>query len=435
MSAKSSVTLEAVCLFQKGKIARELQYPEFEAILDGFIPVPEYKSASAKCVYLWIDSNLHVVGAVFFLLPFDGEGIVDRRWNIPLQALLEQAAKGPDLGAGPIRLACHSQCPIDWHKSGLWDPEMAPGNNQFVMLRKAVKANRLGLIFREKSLEKRQEAEDQTPQVNELRNRVARLLKEQRLRIATLQGRHQDRIAALQQEHQQRIELYQEQLAKLQGANRDLEGRNEALKENLETQVNKIQGIHEYFSHKLKAARQDESDQLRELQEQFAIEMEARVQAATAALQEKLDMREVELFYRHEQEGNLRDEVSRLRQENQRLLDHTGDQVLERLIKAGISFVAFHPGVGHITIPQGDMGSYLDNPTAYAAHKCNVSPALYGQWLAHHQNPRCQAPNADGSICGRELEPLDHPRDFHHGESDRCDEHRELPGQKMAAGH
>jgi hypothetical protein len=62
--------LEAVFLFQEEQISRELLYPEFEAILDGFIPVPDFANASAKAVYVQIDHSLCVTGAVFFFVGF-----------------------------------------------------------------------------------------------------------------------------------------------------------------------------------------------------------------------------------------------------------------------------------------------------------------------------------------------------------------------------
>jgi len=148
MTLAGTETLEAVVLFSEDVITRELLYPEFEAILDGFIPVPDFKGASAKAVYLVVNSNLCITAAVFFLLDFDGKGMVDRRWNIPLQQLAEASGKGPDMGAGPIRLACFSQCAIGWHQKKLWDPLMDPAKSSFVQLKKSVSGNRMGLIFR-----------------------------------------------------------------------------------------------------------------------------------------------------------------------------------------------------------------------------------------------------------------------------------------------
>jgi hypothetical protein len=76
MTLPGTETLEAVVFFSEDVISRELLYPEFEAILDGFIPVPDFKGTSAKAVYLVVNSNLCVTAAVFFLLDFDGKGMV-----------------------------------------------------------------------------------------------------------------------------------------------------------------------------------------------------------------------------------------------------------------------------------------------------------------------------------------------------------------------
>src|SRR5690606_15573184 len=180
-------------------------YSEFEAILDGFIPVPDYAGSLAKAVYLRINSRLCITAAVFFVLKFDGKGMIDRRWNVPLQQLAASAARGPDLGAGPIRLACFSQCPIEWQRKNLWDPQMQPGCNSFVLMRKALKQNRLQLAFKTRPAEPAQEklvaeARQQEQQLQRqnlqrtlhqhysqaLRDRLAHIIKEQRLRIATL---------------------------------------------------------------------------------------------------------------------------------------------------------------------------------------------------------------------------------------------------------
>src|SRR4051812_8086725 len=106
MTFESSEIVEAVVLFAGDRVSREMLYPEFEAILDGFVPVPDYKGSAAKAVYLTINPQLKITSAVFFLLDFDEKGMVDRRWNIPLRQLAQISGKGPDLGVGPIRLAC-----------------------------------------------------------------------------------------------------------------------------------------------------------------------------------------------------------------------------------------------------------------------------------------------------------------------------------------
>lgn len=442
MQLHSPEQQEAVFLFQGDFIAREMLYTEFEAILDGFVPVTEYAGGLAKAVYVQVNPGLTISAAVFFILEFDEQGMIDRRWNVPLQQLIAAAARGPDLGAGPIRLACFSQCPIEWQRKNLWDPQMQPGCNSFVLMRKAIKENRLRLAFKTPALtapqpSPKQEQHNLQKALHQrysqaLRDRVAQVIKEQRLRIATLVNLQKSKVATLQQEHQRRLEYYQEQLHAQQEKNSQFEERIEELKENLLLQEQKAAGIREYFTHKLQVAQNDENEQLQILQESFASELEARVGMATAELQEMLDMREVELFYRHQQENNLKEEIAHLRQKNQELVNQGGNQLLSKLNKAGINFVVFHPGAGHLTLALDDVARYLENPPAFAAASCGVSEQLYLAWLAHNNQPLCMATNTHGEACGKTVMRVATPGEFHEGESDRCAEHQVLGQPRMA---
>lgn len=444
MATSISEHTEAVYLFSGDKLAREMLYPEFEAVLDGFVPVPEYANSTAKAVYLTISPQLTISAVVFFVIDFDAKGMADRRWNLPLQQLIQQASGGPDLGGGPIRLVCFSQCPVAWQQKHLWDPQMEPGRNSFVLLRKAVARNRLGLVRSEpepapeKEPEIAPQAAQQLKKVlhehysQEMRDRLARMLKEQRLRITTLANQQTRKIDKLNREHQQRLQAYRDKVKQLQAQNGELTQRLETLKENFDAQVQKIEGMREYFSHKLKAAHADEHLQLQTLQENYDLELAARVHSATSELEERLEMREMELFYRHQQENNLKEEISRLRLENQTLLEQGGGQLLERLDRAGISFVAFHAGVGQLTVPPGEMAAYLDDPDTFAARALGVEPELYKGWLAQGRHPHCTAVDAQGNLCGQELPKVARPSDFHPGESDRCPVHQTLMTQRLA---
>ncbi|WP_347331292.1 hypothetical protein [Marinimicrobium locisalis] len=444
MATPISEHTEAVYLFSGDKLAREMLYPEFEAVLDGFVPVPEYANRTAKAAYLTISPQLTISAAVFFVIEFDARGLADRRWNLPLQQLIQQAGQGPDLGGGPIRLVCFSQCPVAWQQKNLWDPQMEPGRNSFVLLRKAVARNRLGLVRTESEPAPKKEPDIAPKAARQLkkvlhehysqamRDRVARLLKEQRLRITTLANQQARKIDKLNREHQQRLQAYRNKVRQLQAQNSELTQRLETLKANFDAQVQKIEGMRDYFSHKLKAAHTDEHHQLQALRENYEMELAARVQGATSELEERLEMREMELFYRHQQENNLKEEVSRLRQENQTLLEQGGGQLLERLDKTGISFVAFHAGVGQLTVPPDEMAAYLDDPETFAARALGVEPELYKGWLKHSRNPQCMARDAHGHLCARAVPTVARPSDFHPGESDRCPAHQTLVAQRLA---
>lgn len=450
MTLESTDSVEAVVLFAGDAISRELLYPEFEAILDGFVPVPDFKGSSAKAVYLVINANLHITAAVFFLLDFDDRGMVDRRWNIPLQQLAEVSGKGPDMGSGPIRLACYSQCAIGWHQKKLWDPQMDPAKSSFAQLKKSVQNNRMGVIFRKPAQQQlaavpvaaASQAQEQNTLVlqqkmhehysQELRNQTANLIKEQRLRIATLHSKQQENTQKLQHEHQQRLQAYQEKIKELKTLNVDLELRNRSLKESFDVQASKVEGMREYFSHKLKAAQNDENSQIQALQENFSVELALKLQTATAELREMLDMREVELFYRHQNETALKEEIVKIKQDYQELLNNSGEQVLTRLDKAGVNFVVYHPGAGQFTIPLADLSHYIENPTAYVAKNSGVGERLYSTWFEHYQNPSCKGLDGNGHVCGKPLVRIGSPIEFHEGESDRC-EHHQLISYKLVS--
>ena len=135
----SALSYQAVFFFKDSKLTKELHFNEFEGIIDGSVTLLSFASQSAKAVYLEITPQLVVKAAVFFTLSFNEQGVADTRWSIPLEQLASNSAKGPDMGCGPITLACRSQCFINWHQPKLWDPEMTAGTNHFVIIKKAVK--------------------------------------------------------------------------------------------------------------------------------------------------------------------------------------------------------------------------------------------------------------------------------------------------------
>src|SRR5690625_6365580 len=104
MSQETSPQNEAVFLFSGDAIDREMLYPEFEAILDGFVPMPENAGGTAKAVYVHIDGELRITAAVFFLLNFDPSGRADPHWNVTLEQVLAMAVMGQELRAGPTSL-------------------------------------------------------------------------------------------------------------------------------------------------------------------------------------------------------------------------------------------------------------------------------------------------------------------------------------------
>src|SRR5690554_6367697 len=98
--------------------------------------------------------------------------------------------------------------------------------------------------------------------------------------------------------------------------------------------------------------------------------------AETVLLREQLERKERELELR---EGRL----AALEQENQELrnCEVPQDSLLEQLRNQVVFLVAYHPGVGHITLPYDDIETYFANPQAYAADQCGMNEAAYREWL------------------------------------------------------
>lgn len=431
----------------EGLLSKEMHYPEFEAVLDGYVPSVEWKNRTAKAVFVEVDSKLRVRTALFFTVGFNEKGEVESRWNLPLEQMVNNAQRGPDLGAGPIRLVCASQCPIKFFQEFLWDPDLRAGHNQLQIIRKAVERNKLSIQFRENPeaehisqsqsgnlnaelLEKRISQELRKEYAKEFRDHMAQMLKDQRLRTSTMMNDSQKTISAIKVEHGNRIEEYRAIIEEKNQIIEDERNRNLALKETIDGQAKKIEGLREYFEHKLEKVEGQGADYVNALRDNYVAETEAKIEAATTELKEMLQMRDVELMYRNEQEAQLRDEIARLRMEHQGLFGSSENELMGKLTSKGISFVTYQPGAGHITIPVADMGEYLDNPAAYAAKQCGVQEIHYKAWLAHYQAPVCNDCDSAGNLCGENIPRIDNPADFHSGDQDRCQAHKEIRSAK-----
>ncbi|HET8710024.1 MAG TPA: hypothetical protein VFM32_01515 [Spongiibacteraceae bacterium] len=453
------VVHHAVVFFDDNALVKEMLQVEFEAVLDQVVGLPEFAGREICACFLRINQRLQIIGTVFFLVDFDARGYVNRSWNVPLEHLLENAGRGPDLGGGRIRLACRSQCSVPWHARQLWDPVLEGESNSLLQMKQAVQRNRLGLAVevpeitdvahppvldavtdgalsrptksQKNTSSKKARQQSQTPgdsgeRINQILQqeylgKLTALKEEQQLQIATLKSAAQQQIDQLHQHYQIQLSQMREMTESTQRMLAEEKRRSLKLKEKLATQTAEFQSAREQLLSDF--AEQQEVEQrhsIDQLQQQFEVELKARVDQASAELKEMLDMREVELFYREEQLGTLREEVARLRSERERLIGQGADRLLEHLVENGVAFVAYQPGVDAMTIPVADIPRYLESPLAYVAAKCTVSVAQYQLWLSHHELPVCTARDKDGNICGELLPKVERPGAFLPGSSDRC---------------
>lgn len=438
-------TVEAVLFFNDGGVCKEMLYPEFEAVLDGMVSMPEFADQQMRVVYVLINTRLQIRAAVFFFLDFNEDGSADSGWNIPLRNLAERTGRGPDLGAGPIRLACRSQCPVSWYQMHLWDPELTQGQNHLVMLRDRIKRNQLGLLVEEDTpqavpaerlqmvAEDAWYAADSATQTSirraetleqEQRLKAAQLIKQQRLRIASLEQQREADISRLRELAVQQQAKLLDEIAQLRQELLKQEGFVEQLQVQLHEQAEGFQKNREEMSRQLRALEQNGRAEADAARAQFDEELRRQIAAAVAEYKEQVSIRDVELAYRNELDSQLQDEIEQLRARCETLAEQSGDRVLERLCALGVAFMAYHPGAGHLTIPLADITRYRHNPLAYAAAKCAVSEEQYKQWVEHYQQPVCIATLSSGERCNMPLDKVETPARFVLGESNCCARHR-----------
>ncbi len=87
-------------------------------------------------------------------------------------------------------------------------------------------------------------------------------------------------------------------------------------------------------------------------------------------------------------------------------------------------FVVYPPGAGHLTIPLQDIAVYQDNPLSYAAAKCFVGEEQYRHWMAHYQQPTCEAELPAGGRCAMPIDRIDTTGRFTLSESNCCTRHK-----------
>lgn len=401
----------AVFFMDGGQVARQMRASEFGAFLDGYVGLSDLAETDVRAVLVYLSGELRVTALVFFRIWFDEEGRADVHWNVPIEDLAMRGAKGPDLGSGPIRLVCRSQCPDPRYAQDLWDPDMTPGNNHFHAIRKAVEANSLRFIPIEPARDEDIPVLNATPAGQDAseaadaahRVRLAQLIREQRLRIKTLQSVHRDSLAEIQREHRLEIQGLRTELSDLEQKYERQRLSNEQLKQRLAERNEQYLSMQEQLS--------SGAEDLRE---------EANTGAELVLLREQFEHRQRELEFRDERISMLERELDELRQK-----EPAESTIMEELRKQSVFLVGYHPGIGHITLPFEDIETYFINPVAYAAERCGLNEPAYREWLEHYENPECRHAGEDGKPCGEPVMRISQPGEFRPGIHDRCEKHQD----------
>lgn len=419
----------AAVFFMDGKeVARQMLFSEFEALLDGYVGLSDMADTEARAVYVVLDKSLGIQSLVFFLIYFDEDGRADSSWNIPIERLASISGKGPDLGAGTIRLACRSQCSINWHQKELWDPDMNPASSHFAAIKKAVQQNRLK--FKKESVQSIPVLSPGSDEVelpvlgnvdDAQRSRLAQQIRDQRLRIRTLTSTSEDALEEQARQHRNDVQMYKSKLQKAAQTIEQLKVRNEQLQGKLFQRNEQVMSLQDRVT--------DQSTHVHDLEqrlkhakgmEKSEIERQ-KLQAELLLVREQLDRREVELLYRDEKEEQLKAELEDAKAAATGVAEKS---LLEKLKALDVVFVSYHPGAGHVTVPFADVHRYASNPISYVAAKCLVTEEVYKRWLEHQEHPVCSARDEEGGICGETVSKVSNPGDFEPGVSDRCPQHQ-----------
>ncbi|GAA5117012.1 hypothetical protein [Alloalcanivorax gelatiniphagus] len=431
--AGSSVTSEAILFFDQEGIGKSMLFSDFEAILDGMVGMPEYAGQERRGAYCLVNGRLKVKAMVLFLIDFDEDGMADHTWNVPLRHLAEHGGPGPDMGAGPIRLACRSQCPVAWHQDQLWDPSMKPGANDFVAARDLLRRRgaKMGLEVDEDlppagevpTLEAVATVKPPREEGDPERVRLARTIKELRLRIHTLETSQREEMAQLRYARQQKEEILSAQLDKVLMQFKTLKSQNAALREQNGSLKAQVEALN--LSLEERAGRDaEQGSELERLTEQYRLSLEQRLEEERARLADEIHSREMDVLNRDDVINQLRAEISELKRDHLKEAHSGARKMLEKLEDLGLSFIAFHPGAGHLSVGAGQIADYMNNPQAFAARKCLVTEDHYRAWLAHYENPVCQVSvGPDQKPCGKRVIRVDVPNQFKPGVSD-CNSNR-----------
>lgn len=439
--AASSVTSEAIVFFDQNGVSKSMLYSDFEAILDGMVGVPEFAGHEIRGAYCLVNGQLRAKAMVLFLIDFTEDGMADTTWNMPLRHLADHGGPGPDMGAGPIRLACRSQCPVAWHQDQLWDPTMKPGANDFVAVRDLLRqrGRKMGLEVDEDlppaapaspppmevPLIRPDTGEDAPARGADERERVrlARTIKELRLRIQTLETGHKEEMARLRYAQQQKEEILSAQLEKVLMQFQTLKAQNAALREQNQSLKAQTEALNRGLEEQ---ARRDRSqgDEMERLTEQYRLATEQRLEEERARMADELHSKEMEILNRDELILQLREDQAALKRDQLKVANSGAEKMLEKLEDLGLSFIAFHPGAGHISVGSDQISDYMNNPVAFAARKCLVTEEHYRAWLKHYENPVCQVGvGPDQQPCGKRVIRVDAPNQFKPGVSD-CNSNR-----------
>lgn len=552
MSKRESLADVVYFIDENDGVIREMMYADFEALVDGLIAMHEFADSVQRAAFVKINAKHRIVACVLFRMPFDAEGHATPQWNLPVDQLCSSAGKGPNMGAGPIKLSTAVQCSVPWHQAKLWDPQEVP--NLFYWLRDAAAENQLGIDFdllqdeascnlndygseeyseyqgpgqsfiqsQDSPFQRNEEqppppysgagmgypppqgypphhptmqsvygydparvppgyyppvmpgqppmhpaaaghmapqqqpplhphhhapapapAERKQPNLSaELKKmkehfekkeqvyqrKLKQLVQKHKQEMQQNNTQHEARFLNVSKEYEQSMEEVSGELNRLRMKLENLLSQKDSLEDICAAQKDQIKGLTGKLEDFRRRAQDRERESTEALTQKYETNFERTLSEMEHEYEEKLREKDAEIVYRQEVVKHLRKDITNMRRDKLRLVNSGGDKFLEQLDALGISFIAYHAGAGHLSIPLADMPLYMENPVAYAASRCLVSEENYREWLDHNENPVCQyvVDKSTNAVCGCTVRKADTPSSFQPGITNRCDKHQSL---------
>ena len=389
---------EAVFILHQHDVVASYWLADFEQRVRRQSSLASIASDKLLAAYVQIGNHRCAEAIVLFEIPLQRDssevGVPVSDWYMPLRRLADSAGRGPNMGAGRIKLACQTQCSISWHADSLWEPV----TSDFMAIRKALRDNRLAAAAT--TAQSAEKTVDPVSAVERVSGTSASSL---------LAQKHTDpEVEELKRTLRNEVEAYRNQLAQLQHEIERQRGMNEKL--NRQTQASMAHGHH------------DDVEQLRQLHCQQVADLEQQIEQLKSELELALHNSTTDTGVDAcsapaTESGADNDQMLRLQQQVENLEEQSIDRFVSRIGGLDAVLVAFHPGAGHLTITPDNMKLYADNPIAYAAQKCFVGEEEYRNWLDHYDDPRCQQ-------CQAEIPRVEQPRDFEYRLSAFCKLHK-----------
>ncbi len=244
--------------------------------------------------------------------------------------------------------------------------------------------------------------------------------------LAELKRRYEQRLLSVTNQYESSLEEVTQQINNLRVKLEALLSQKKSLQDVNEAQKVQIQSLQDKLDFTRKQFEEKERTGVETITRKYETKHQLKLKQERQKWGDQLEQKEAEIVYRHELVKQLRKDITHLRRDKIRLLNSGAEDFFKKLESIGISFIAFHPGVGHMSIPLDDMVAYVENPMAYVADRCLVSEDRYRVWLAHYEKPVCMFAAKENELCNTPIKRVDVPNQFEPNMSDRCDKHKSM---------